>query len=65
MLMRFPSKDSSTIIEGITPTASQKRLSGIWKPRNSTNSLRSKHSAEIMSGRLDLAVEFQPGFTHQ
>lgn len=65
MLMRFPSRDSSTIIEGITPTASWKRLSGIWKPRNSTNSLRSKHPAEIMSGRPELAVEFQPGFTHQ
>ena len=65
MLMRFPSRDFSTIIERITPTASRKRLSGIWKPRNSTDSLRSKHPAEIMSGRPELAVEFQPGFTHQ
>lgn len=65
MLMRFLSRDSSTVTEGITPAASQKRLSGVWKPRNSTNSLRSKHPAEIMSGRPELAVEFQPGFTHQ
>lgn len=52
-------------LKALRPLPHKKRLSGIWKPRNSTNSLRSKHPAEIMSGRLELAVEFQPGFTHQ